>query len=234
MVDFHSHVLPGIDDGSESVEQSLQMMAESFRQGTTHMVATPHFYASKAKPKDFLLARSRAYDRLMSAQPMGPELLLGAEVAYYPNMSSSDTIRDLRINGSELLLVEMPFADWTDWMVEDLCNLQTRQGLVPLLAHVDRYRGKGQFPRYAQYLRECGVMCQCNAEAFTGFLSCRWALNQLKNGTVQLLGSDCHNMNSRAPNMGLASNIIQKKAGFMTLRKIDQIAAEALHLNETE
>lgn len=234
MIDFHSHVLPEIDDGSKSVEQSLQMMTLSFQQGVTHMVATPHFYASKAEQETFFLSRSRAYDQLMAAQPMGPELLLGAEVAYYPNMSGSDAIRDLRIQGSDLLLVEMPFTEWTDRMIEDLCNLQHRQGLVPLLAHVNRYRGKGQFPHYAEELRECGVICQCNAEAFTDFLSCRWALKQLKNGTVQLLGSDCHNMDSRPPLMGLVSNVIQKKSGFTMLRKIDRFAYEVLNLGTNE
>ena len=54
MIDFHSHVLPGVDDGSKSMEQSLQMLEASVQQGVTHMVATPHFYASRMDPDSFL------------------------------------------------------------------------------------------------------------------------------------------------------------------------------------
>lgn len=228
MIDFHSHILPNVDDGSKSAEQSLQMLKASLQQGITHMVATPHFYADRMEPECFLQKRQSAYEALLNQGTELPQILLGAEVAYYNNMGRSEAIRQFRVEGTDLVLVEMPFAPWNDRVLEDISLLRERQGLTPVLAHVDRYRGKDQFPKYAEQLRDQGVLCQCNAEAFTGFLSARWALRQLCQETVQLLGSDCHNMDRRAPNLGSAIQTITQKLGPQAVADIADFSAQLL------
>ena len=232
MIDFHSHVLPGVDDGSKDVAQSLQMLEASVQQGVTHMVATPHFYASRMDPNAFLEQRQRAFGQLMEKSAPMPQLLLGAEVAYFNNMSHSEAVRDFRIGQTDLILVEMPFFQWTDRMIEDLCYLQDRQGLIPILAHVERYRQKNQFLRYQDGLWGNGIICQCNAEAFEGFLSSRWAMKQLQHGNVQLLGSDCHNMHDRAPKMGYAAKTIASKLGQEALERIEAFSCQILQLED--
>lgn len=230
MIDFHSHILPKVDDGSKSVELSLQMLDASLRQGITHMVATPHFYANRMDPQQFLENRQRAYEALLKQGPPAPQLLLGAEVTYYRDMGHSEAIRCFRIESTELVLVEMPFTPWSERMLEDLKLLRDHQGLTPVLAHVDRYRGREQFPKYAEQLRDEGILCQCNAEAFDGFFSGRWALRQLRKGTVQLLGSDCHNMGRRPPNLSRALQIIGHKLGDRTVAELTDFSAQILKL----
>ena len=86
IIDFHSHILPGIDDGSKNLEQSLEMMRRSARQGVDTMVATPHFYAHHDDPERFLKRRAEAERSLreaMAAESGLPELAIGAEVYYF-------------------------------------------------------------------------------------------------------------------------------------------------------
>ena len=119
MMDFHSHILPGADDGSRSVEESLAMLKMAAEQGVRHMVATPHFYAHHDDPAAFLERRAEAWQRLaeaMTRQPGLPDISLGAEVYFFRGISQSDVMEDLIIQGTRCLLVEMPESPWTDLM----------------------------------------------------------------------------------------------------------------------
>ena len=88
MIDFHSHILPGIDDGSKNVQMSLEMLKRASEQGVDVMLATSHFYASRHRIEDFLEKRQRAYERLAEAKnDFGPAIRLGAEVAFFSGIS---------------------------------------------------------------------------------------------------------------------------------------------------
>ena len=82
MIDIHSHILPGIDDGSQSVEESHALLALLREQGVETVVATPHFYADRNDPENFLRRRKEALARLDHGETEMPRILLGAEVAY--------------------------------------------------------------------------------------------------------------------------------------------------------
>ena len=87
VIDFHSHILPGVDDGSKNLEQSLAMLQMEAAQGIKRVVATPHFYAQHDKPEKFLRKREEAQRQLrqlISENPGLPELSIGAEVYYFP------------------------------------------------------------------------------------------------------------------------------------------------------
>ena len=203
------------------------MLQQAGSQGVRYMVATPHFYADRMMPQDFLDKRQKAFESAAS-EDMAPELGLGAEVYYFDNMSHSDDLQKLQINDTGLLLVEMPFAGWTDRIVDDVCRLQDRQGLTPVLAHVERYRNGDQFPRYRDKLLSEGVLMQANAGSFglirTGF----WLQQQMKRGYIHFLGSDCHNLSTRQPNMETAERMIRKRLGSSALQEIMDFSAQAL------
>ena len=115
IVDFHSHVLPGIDDGSASVEESIAMLRMEAEQGITHVVATPHFYARHDSPERFLARRDRAEQKLRQAMEgiSGlPQLIIGAEVYYFPGISESDVLKELTIAGKHSILIEMQQSPW--------------------------------------------------------------------------------------------------------------------------
>ena len=211
MIDFHTHILPGIDDGSASVEESLQMLRALAQQGVDTVVATPHFSAMKTAPGEFVEKRNNAFAQIPQEEGL-PKILLGAEVAYFDSMCHCEELPALQVGDSGLILVEMPFGGWTDRMVEDICAIQRQLGLMPVLAHVERYDRKDQFPRYRGLLEDQALF-QCNAQFFLKGMDKRKALRQLAEGNIHFLGSDCHNMAHRAPNMDQALTVIRKKFG---------------------
>lgn len=222
MLDMHCHLLPGIDDGSDSVETTIKMLQMLRDQGVTQVAATPHFYAGDCRPEDFLQRREQSLSALAGLEGL-PEILPGAEVAYFDSMGQCTVLQELAIGRTGLVLVEMPFADWSARMISELERLKFRQGLQPVLAHVERYRGKTQLAKFLPQLEEIGVAMQCNAEAFLDRASCRWATAMVKKGYVQFLGTDAHNLTGRAPRYGQAVAVLQKK---LPAERVAQLTTE--------
>lgn len=213
MIDLHSHVLPGMDDGSRSRDESLAMLSELKRQGVTTLAATPHFYASRSTPDAFFKARQAAYDSLRDGiDELSLDLRLGAEVLYYEGMRNTPNLQDFCIAGTELFLLEMPFSPWSERAIRDVAGLNTESGITVVLAHIDRYL-RTQPDRTWETLAEQGVLMQVNAEFFINRLTRRKALRLFKNGFVHFLGSDCHNMEKRPPNVAAAVDVIEKSLG---------------------
>lgn len=208
MIDFHSHVLPGMDDGSKSVEESLAMLEVSAGQGISYMAATSHFYPMENSPERFLARRAAAVERLRCAWKPGlPELLLGAEVYFFEGMSGVQELDALRLEGTELLMVEMPFSPWTERMVKELLAVHERRGITVMLAHIERYfryQPKGIWDD----LRDRGILMQSNAEFFLSWRTKRKACRMLAEGKIHLLGSDSHNMSARPPRLGEALSVV--------------------------
>ena len=213
MIDFHAHILPSVDDGSKSVDESLKLLEMLTAQGVESVLATSHYYADRESPQSFLERRATAYDALKPfLDSKCPEILLGAEVRFYDGISRLSELCSLRIENTKLLLLEMPFARWTEYTVKELCELSCSNELVVVLAHIERYlnmQDRGVF----EYLREHGVLMQVNASFFADLLSRRKALRMLKSGLIDALGSDCHNTHVRRPRINEAINVIKRNFG---------------------
>ena len=216
IVDFHSHILPGIDDGSASLEQSIAMLQMEADQGITHVVATPHFYAQHDKPEKFLRKRAEAERMLreeMAKHPGLPELSIGCEVYYFNGISDSDILSELTIDKKRYILIEMPMPPWSERIYRDLENIWIKQDLIPVIAHVDRYIAPFHTFRIPERLEQLPVKVQANASFFLEKHTRRMALRMLGKGRIHLLGSDCHDLKERKPNLGEAVKVIQRKFG---------------------
>lgn len=223
LIDFHSHILPGIDDGSGSVKESLAMLKREAEQGIRHVVATPHFYPRYDTPERFLSRRREAELRLreaMEAHPGLPRLSIGAEVHYFPGISESDILAELTIDQKPCILIEMPQTTWNHAMYRELEGIRVKQGLTPIVAHMDRYIRPFRTQRIPERLEELPVLVQANAEFFLEKSTARMALRLLREDKIQLLGSDCHNLDSRAPNLGAAVRKIEQHLGNQALERI--------------
>lgn len=223
IVDFHSHILPGIDDGSASVQESLDMLRIEAEQGIGHVVATPHFYARYENPESFLQKRRTAREQLCSA--MGgfsglPQVSEGAEVYFFRGISESEALSQLTIGRKHCILIEMPPAPWTDSMYRELENIWRRRGIRPIVAHIDRYITPFRTHKIPERLAELPVLVQANAEFFLNGFTRRMALRMLRKDQIHLLGSDCHNLDTRPPQLGPAVRIIEKHLGGSTLERI--------------
>lgn len=213
MIDWHSHILPEMDDGSRSVAESIAIINVQASQGVKTIIATPHFYADDETVESFLNRREKAFACLSSKLPQNsPEIRLGAEARYYQGISRMKNLHSLKIEGTKLLLLEMPVARWTESVVRELLELSGKGNLKIVLAHVERYM-RFQSSGVLERLIESGIMMQVNASFFTTFTSKRKALFLLQKGNIHMVGSDCHNMTSRSPKIGKAFETIRRKLG---------------------
>lgn len=228
MIDWHSHILPSLDDGSQSVKESLSMLGMLSGQGISKVIATPHFYANDESVDDFLERRADSYNELTDNADAVPEIICGAEVRYYQGIGKMEGIEKLCIGKSKLLLLEMPICKWTEYTISELLELSRSNAVGIILAHVERYM-QFQKDSVLPMLYENGILFQVNASAFTEFSSKRKVLKMLKNGLVHFIGSDCHNMKTRPPNIESAYNVISKKFGNAFLEELDSFGNSMLN-----
>jgi len=216
IIDFHTHILPGIDDGSKSLEQSIAMLKMEAEQGIRKVIATPHFYAQLDKPDLFLKRRAEAEKKLrmeMAKHSGLPELEIGAEVYYYNGISDSEALSELTIGQKRYILIEMPMSPWPGRIFKELENIWIKQNLVPIVAHIDRYIAPLRTFGIPKQLEALPVLVQANAEFFLTKATKHMALRMLKQGRIHLLGSDCHGVESRKPNLGEAVKLISQQFG---------------------
>lgn len=208
MIDFHCHILPGVDDGPQTLEESLAMLRESFLQGVDWMVSTCHFYADEEYPDSFLQRRNRAFRALQEAMLLSPQvypkLILGAEILYFPGISDAQEMESMMIGSSRSILIEPPMAPWTEQMLDDIVQLGKNLDCTPVIAHVDRYMRRLCDETLIHRLRRRDLLVQVNAGFFLNPETVRQAVRHLKNGDIQLIGSDCHNLTSRPQNLAQA------------------------------
>lgn len=208
MIDFHSHILPNVDDGPERVAVSLDILRQSYLQGVDTIVSTSHFYADEEYPEAFLQRRDRGVrvlrDAMLASPEDYPEMVIGAEVLYFPGISDAEEIGSLMIGASNSILIEPPMARWTDSMLDEIAQLGVNFHCTPVIAHVDRYMQLLRDQTLMERVRERNMVVQVNAEYFLNPKTVKSAIRNLKKGNIQLIGSDCHNLGSRPPNLWFA------------------------------
>jgi protein-tyrosine phosphatase len=216
VIDLHCHVLPGIDDGPENIEESVVLAREAARAGTRVLVATPHV-SSRYRNDPERIARlvGELNERLISE---AIELLVrpGAEIALaHARSSDLAELGRLTLGGGPWLLVEPPFspaATGIETMLRDLL----RSGARIVLAHPERSPAFQRDPRLLRSLVADGILNSITAGSLTGRFGDgvrRFALRLLREGLVHNVASDAHDRYSRPP--GIAAELDQAGAGAL-------------------
>ena len=234
MIDVHSHILPWIDDGSRSLEESMEMLRQEAEQGIQRVVATPHFYAHHDDLERFLLRREYAQKMLrekMAGENGLPDLSIGAEVYFFQGISDSELINQLTFDKKRCILIEMPPSPWPEFVYRELEAIWRRRGITPVVAHIDRYIAPFRTHKIPQRLQQLPVLVQANAEFFLEKATAGMALRMLKAEQIQLLGSDCHNMTSRPPLIGKAFDVIKKRCGADYLCQMNEFGYSLFDIN---
>lgn len=230
MIDIHTHILPGIDDGAKDTEMSLQMLRMQREQGVDAVVLTPHCYRKKELPVRFLERRQAAFESLQAAiretDEEFPQLILGAEVAWVPGLSDWEELRQLCIGKSTYMLLELPFHPWNDRMIDQLYELMGR-GVTPVFAHLERYV-KDQRKEYVREILSMGVPVQVSCEPLLHMFERGTVVKMLKKGQAGILASDCHNLKERPPNLAQGMAAVQKLLGMDAAKRIDENTREIL------
>lgn len=202
LTDYHCHILPQIDDGAENTETSLKMIAMLKEQGVERIVATPHFYAHREKSvSEFLKKRNSSYDKVKKSLAV-KNIHLGAEVSIEHGISEVTDIEKLAIEGTRIILLELPYRPYAKWMSEEIYNISAEYKLKVMLAHVHRY-----LPYYSkeeiETILSTDAILQINNEAFASWKEKKIAKRVISECSDFTFGSDSHDLNSRKPNWDL-------------------------------
>ena len=215
MIDIHCHLLYGVDDGPDTIEESIKMLRIAEEQGVTDIILTPHYRRGMFKyDKEQILKKKKELDK--HAEEIGIRLHLGTE--YHVNGSILEHLesgRCLPLANSEYVLTEYAYETEYSYIFKMTQEL-LRHGYIPVIAHVERYKCLVKNPKHLDELQEIGALIQMNAGAIIG--EDGWGVKNfckkvLKNGWVDVIGSDSHDVKKRACYMEDCYDYITDKYG---------------------
>ena len=211
MIDLHTHILPGIDDGASNAEESLEMLRESACQGVELCVATSHIHPVNSDDiQCFLKKRETAYGELIKACEghTVPEIVLGAEVHMDRDISDVEGINQLCMGDTDYMLVEFPFMTYPGaGCAEWLYNLNLK-GIIPIIAHIDRYTYRDELIDNISGIR---LIYQVNNIRMSDMSGRRFIKKLLSTGYMVVMSSDMHNNGIRNCDMKKSYDTAKKK-----------------------
>lgn len=220
MIDFHTHILPGIDDGAKDIAQSKSMIGLLAYQNINCAVCSPHFYPSQISLQEFLNKRDKA---LLSLGKCEISLVPGSETMLHSYLFHYPDITRLCIENTRYLLLEMPFTPrWGSEIYAMIEKLITYHEITPIIVHIERYPVTIKSEKAIQKLIHMGCFIQINTSFIINKKTRNKALKYMKDGYVDVLGSDCHNVDLRPPVFEEALSIIQQHLGQSYLEMIER------------
>jgi len=185
-IDFHSHILPSIDDGAESVEKSLKLIDSAIKNGVEKIYATPHYYAHKIDVDTFCERREKAFARLREHNPRIP-IELGAEVLVFAGLENMDGIEKLCFYNGKTLLLELPLSESLITDEHFLTVEALSQKFDIVMAHANRYSDYT-----VMQMIDAGAKLQLNVTDASAFSQRARVRYWNDNGHIFALGSDAH------------------------------------------
>lgn len=240
-IDFHSHILPEMDDGAGSTDEAIALLKILADANVDKVVLTPHFYREEENIVSFLSRRNAACERLLQAtsniaeKTQLPELILGAEVLFTPSLSADPDFEKLCIGNTDYILLELPFIKFHDNFYSDYIKFLNRCDKKIILAHIERYLRFGNSIKDLQKLIDAGsITCQlnCSSIAKAGFLDMKKIKSIIDSGVVSAVGTDTHNLTSRPPLYKKAEAVLRKKCGDSAFEKICEKSEKILSSNQ--
>lgn len=228
LVETHCHILPGIDDGAPDVETSVKMVRRLKEQGAKAIILTPHYYSDSISYGNFIENRNAAFEKLSAAlDDDDPRLIPAAEVYITEYLFNNESLKKLCIGNSGYALIEHSFScDFSQKTYERLLNLNYDFGIKPILAHIERYNALMNDENLLDEYINAGCLTQVNISSFSdaprGIR--KKLIKYLESGRIHFIGSDCHNLSSRAPEYENGINVILKKCGAQALEILEQNA----------
>lgn len=226
--DIHSHPLPGIDDGANTLQDSIAMLCLAARYGTTRMVATPHrWYGGGENTPELLLQLTREVNQALAATRLAGhiEVIAGQEVPLRPE--TAQELKQGRLltfgNQGKYVLVEPPFDHLPEWTVAALTDI-LEIGITPVFAHPERNFDVQSDPTILRNVAGIGAKLQLTAMSVEGKngeraeRASRWILD---NDLATVIASDCHSPTLwRPPTMRGAYHVVRRDYGEALARRL--------------
>lgn len=222
MIDIHCHLLYGVDDGADSLEESCRMLHRAAEQGINKMILTPHYrhgmFSFPVKPISEHFKELKSY-----AADEGIEIFLGCEYHMDSDcISHMRSRRTLTLAKSSYILTE--YSHVSEWpFIERMTEEVLRNGYRPVIAHIERYPAVMSDLSRAAQLRNMGAMIQVNADSVLGNEGRQqkgFCKKMLKEGLVDIVASDAHGIRYRVCNLKQCHDYIARRYGEGTARKL--------------
>lgn len=216
MIDFHAHIIPGVDDGSRTVEESIEMLRELKKQGVTRVVACPHFSLERDTVDCFLEKRNKALFELISRideREQLPKILPAAEILLSVDIPILSGLDKLCVESTNILMIEMPYTRIDNWVINSINEIRDTHNLLPIIAHIDRSLEVEGNKEKIDMIFSMDVLKQVNCNSIIEKFRRKRILNLIKLGYIHFLGSDSHGINYRPPNILEATQIIKTNLG---------------------
>lgn len=222
--DIHTHILPGIDDGPDTIEQSLEMVSKEFKEGVNNIILTPHFKGRqwRTKVKELQERKEMLLEKLEDMN-IDIRLTLGNEIFY--TESTVDELKKeyaLTLGNTKYVLVEFDINDSFERIEEAIQNL-VYAGYLPIIAHFERYAALFNEEERVRELVEMGAYIQMNIYHLLGGpfnFKTKFCRKMCQKELVHFFASDCHNMKDRSPVMQTVLDKTQKKLDSKWLEKV--------------
>lgn len=236
MIDTHLHLLPGVDDGPENIEEALELAQTLVQEGISSAIVTPHYNDEFPQlPAAEIQARAEALQQELERRQIPLRLFAGHEALIKPGL-----LEDIRrgllctLNGGRYLLLELWSTTWlpeTERVIFELCA----SGITPVLAHPERYRAIQQNPARLAELLQRGVLTQLTASSLIGMQgksarNCAETL--LKKGLISCIASDAHGLHRRPPGVVRGLQRARQLLGDEVIQQMTEACPAAI-LNNT-
>lgn len=196
-IDMHSHLIPGIDDGSKSMEESISLLQEMSDLGLEKVITTPHIMSEYYKNTPEIIL-SGLHELRKEAESRGLSIKIDAAAEYYVDDIFLDKVKageKLLTFGENYVLIETGFINKPQVLLETIFQLEMA-GYKPILAHPERYQYLSMDKKLQSEILDRNILLQVNLLSLTGFYSKPvkdFAERLIDTGNVKFLGSDCHN-----------------------------------------
>lgn len=236
MIDMHSHILPNIDDGSQSLETSIQMLKEAYDAGFTSVISTSHYieesWCTSKKEREKLIEE---INKKLKEEAVNIKIYNGAEAYVSTNLNKLIKEADLpTINETRYLLMELPMNSEIIYLNEIIYELKA-DGIIPIIAHPERYSYVQKEPKIIENLVKKGVLFQANYGSIIGKYGRtaeKTVKRLLKNDLIHFLGTDTHRGNSIYTEMEKILKKLTKLIGKEKLEILSNINPQKVLKNE--
>lgn len=211
-IDIHAHILPELDDNSNTLEASIKLLEKEVSDDIDIVIAAPRFDATKQTVDEFLEARDIAYTRLITEVGLMdiPSIKLGAEVQFIRNLKKLPGLHDLCIEGTDYLLLKLPNVQLNKEILDDIYDLTYTTKLKPIICNVDDSLKYTSIESLEELL-DMDVLGQINPTSLIDKDTRKSVFRLVNNNYIHLLGSNAYNPINKPVLMREAEDIIVKK-----------------------
>lgn len=212
MIDFHTHILPEIDNGARNVEESIAMLQAENEQGVSIVVLTPHYYPDEQDIDTFLKLRNESYEKVLkaSAKLSLPSIRLGAQVHFTPSLIEHEDLHKLCIDDTNYMLLELPYMPINSKVIDTIDMLCQKHDITPIISHFDIHFFNNSY-KEIEDLMDLNILGEMDTSSIIKISNEKVFKSLLKNNYINVIGSDIHGINDKSFSLPDVYDYFKKK-----------------------